>query len=139
MIYSHTLRTERIKCEFSSISVTGPEFQQIKVGVGHRLDAPSSGVLGMDIFRVYHTRKLVSFKSLCWFLSLRTAINSIHKCSCGFFYNECVSGIKKVVCAVSDNAALLCIFLSSRTSATMFYFPQRKQWPTELYSNPVCC
>lgn len=29
------------------ISVTGPEFQHIRVGVGHRLDAASSGVLGM--------------------------------------------------------------------------------------------
>ena len=27
--------------------MTGPEFQHIRVGVGHRLDASSSGVLGM--------------------------------------------------------------------------------------------
>ncbi|XP_068598386.1 pseudouridylate synthase TRUB2, mitochondrial [Brachionichthys hirsutus] len=29
--------------------VTGPEFQHVKVGVGHRLDAPSSGVLVLAI------------------------------------------------------------------------------------------
>ncbi|XP_035517871.1 mitochondrial mRNA pseudouridine synthase TRUB2 [Morone saxatilis] len=29
--------------------VTGPEFQHIKVGVGHRLDAPSSGVLVLAV------------------------------------------------------------------------------------------
>ena len=28
------------------VSVTGPEFQRVRVGVGHRLDASSSGVLG---------------------------------------------------------------------------------------------
>lgn len=36
---------------FLCVPVTGPEFQHIKVGVGHRLDASSSGVLGMIIFR----------------------------------------------------------------------------------------
>lgn len=73
----------------SSISVTGPEFQQIKVGVGHRLDAPSSGVLGMDNSRVYHTGNPVSFKSLSCLLPfsipLRTVINSMHKCFVSFF------------------------------------------------------
>lgn len=32
---------------FLCVLVTGPEFQRIRVGVGHRLDAFSSGVLGM--------------------------------------------------------------------------------------------
>lgn len=36
-------------CVFNSISVTGPEFQHIRVGVGHRLDVSSSGVLGMIV------------------------------------------------------------------------------------------
>lgn len=35
-----------------SVSVTGPEFQQIKVGVGHRLDVSSSGVLGMIVLQL---------------------------------------------------------------------------------------
>lgn len=29
------------------VLVSGPEFQRVRVGVGHRLDAFSSGVLGM--------------------------------------------------------------------------------------------
>lgn len=37
---------------FLCVSVTGPEFQHIKVGVGHRLDASSSGVLGMIILEL---------------------------------------------------------------------------------------
>lgn len=32
-----------------SVLVTGPEFCNIRVGVGHRLDAFSSGVLGVFI------------------------------------------------------------------------------------------
>lgn len=33
--------------KFFFVVVTGPEFQHMKVGVGHRLDVASSGVLGM--------------------------------------------------------------------------------------------
>lgn len=36
-------------CVFNSITVTGPEFQHIRIGVGHRLDVSSSGVLGIII------------------------------------------------------------------------------------------
>lgn len=36
------------KCNHTlfTVAVRGPEFRRIKVGVGHRLDASSSGVLG---------------------------------------------------------------------------------------------
>lgn len=37
-----------------SITVTGPEFQHIRIGVGHRLDVSSSGVLGRIVFKVGH-------------------------------------------------------------------------------------
>lgn len=32
---------------FLCVLVTGPEFQHVRIGVGHRLDAFSSGVLGI--------------------------------------------------------------------------------------------
>lgn len=34
---------------FLCVVVTGPEIQHMKVGVGHRLDVASSGVLSMVI------------------------------------------------------------------------------------------
>lgn len=39
-------------CVFNCVTVTGPEFQHIKVGVGHRLDVSSSGVLGMIVSKL---------------------------------------------------------------------------------------
>lgn len=62
-----------------SVSVTGPEFQQIKVGVGHRLDVSSSGVLGMIVAAAhtnttcvflnmlqYNTTLFFNCSSWCW-------------------------------------------------------------------------
>lgn len=42
-------------CIFNSMTVTGPGYQHIRIGVGHRLDVSSSGVLGMIV------RKLTLF------------------------------------------------------------------------------
>lgn len=41
--------SELVKSIFLCVVVTGPEVQSMKVGVGHRLDVASSGVLSMVI------------------------------------------------------------------------------------------
>lgn len=41
-----TLMYIYLAIHFSSVTVTGPQFHKVHVGVGHRLDAFSSGVLG---------------------------------------------------------------------------------------------
>ena len=60
-------------CEFNNgltvfLSVSGPEFQHIGVGVGHRLDVFSSGVLGGTFCHVLQiTKKYIYCWGICSF------------------------------------------------------------------------
>lgn len=91
-IYSYlnsTLLNHRDKLPvFPLCSVTGPKFHKIRVGVGHRLDAFSSGVLGNTIFKkvityVKYSITVWSIFSVCFsVLGLRngnTALESLYR------------------------------------------------------------
>lgn len=67
-----------------SVSVTGPEFQQIKVGVGHRLDVSSSGVLGMIVLQLITQILPVCFSTCfsiirCFFSTLVLGVGNGNK------------------------------------------------------------
>lgn len=58
--------TERV----CGVSVTGPEFLRVRVGVGHRLDASSSGVLGQILLLIMSfTLRFISLRISCFIFS----------------------------------------------------------------------